>query len=182
MKVPKFLTSRRSYLRQFERSASGEYVYTGNLYAYSEKNTARRSTLISYWIPAAVMAAASFCQGFLPASGMLNCAYVILPFIAGFLCAVSAVWALVKLSTAKEPLREYVYSATVQVLPVRALFTLVFAVASVIGECVFLLTHGLTEPGKTVLLLVLMLAETAAALLLRKKTKPSRWTLVKKKD
>lgn len=182
MDSPVSFNSREKYLNQFQRSASGEFVYCGNLYLYSDTAITRRRTLTSYWISAVLMLAASVAQGFLPADGMLSCVYVILPFIAGLLCAVSSVWALVKLTASKDPLREYIFASTVQALPIRAGFTLIFAGLSIIGECVFLLANGTSDNNMTFLLFALMLTETASALFLRKQSKVCRWRLLKRTE
>lgn len=177
MKVPKFLTDRRSYLNQFQRTAAGEYIYTGKTYAYSDTVRSRRQTLARYWTPAAVMLATAVGQGCIPASGMRNCVYVLLPFLISLLCAISAVWALVKLSTSKEPLREYVYTSTVPVLPVRSMFAAIFAGATFLGECIFVLIHGTDDLIRILMLLVLILADFCASMLLHRRTKRKMWQL-----
>lgn len=175
MKVPRLLRDRRSYLQQFQRTASGEYIFVGNTFVYSDPEQSRRQTLTAYWIPAAVMSVGALGQGFLPAEGMLNCAYVLIPFVIGLLGALSVIWALVKLSLAKEPLREYEYTATVQALPFRSMLTFILACATLLGECVFLVIHGLTDPEWTLPQLALILLEAGAALISNRRMKNDKW-------
>lgn len=177
MKVPKIFNDRKSYLQQFERTASGEYVYVGNTFAYSDPEKSRKQTITEYWIPAAIMMVASFTQGLVPAKGMMNCPYVILPFGGSFLSAVSVIWALVKLSANKDPLREYIYTSTVQALPIRAMFATVLAFAAFLGEFVFVLVNGMPDPQWSLLLLALMLLDACMALLVYLRTKKEKWEL-----
>ncbi len=102
----------------------------------------RRRQLLMLWVPGVLMIAAAVVRGCIPAAGMLNCAYVLLPYVGELVCAVSVVWALVRFSANEEPLRDYVYNATAAILPVRAVFTACFAAAALIGEIVYFAING----------------------------------------
>ena len=167
---------RRAYLADFQRSASGEYIYTGATYAYSAvSGKTRKQTLIRLWLKGGAAFAAAVVQGFIPAGGMLNCVYVLLPFAAELLSACSVLWAIVRLTAGPEPIREYVYNASAAALPGRAVLTACFAAATLIGETVFLLLHAAERSAAGWLLCVLMAAVGVFALALRREILAARW-------
>ena len=167
---------RRAYLSDFHQSVSGEYIYTGAVYTSAVPDgRTRGSILAELWLWGVVMLASAAAQGCIPAGGMLNCVYVLLPFAGEFLSAVSVIWALVRFSANREPLREYVYSATAEAIPRRAVVTAVFAAATLVGETVFMLLHPAECTGKAWWLPVLMAVTGAAALLLRRRMRTLHW-------
>lgn len=165
---------RRAYLEDFRRSASGEYIYSGAYYS-RRGGFSRSEHLARLWPAGAVLILCAAARGFVPVAGMaggtLASLYVIVPYICELLCAVSVVWALVRLSANSEPLREYVYRATAEILPVRAAFAAAFAAAALIGEVVFFATHG----PHGLPLIALHAAACAAALLVRRFSKAQQW-------
>ena len=169
----------RAYLADFQKTASGTYVYTGATYVYAKNaDRSRRRTLQLLWLWCAVLVAGVLVPGCVPAGGMLNCAYVILPFSGELICAVCTVWAVVRLSVNRDPLREYVYRATVEALPRRAVATAIFAAAACVGEIVFVLLH---TPGSVIgwLLAAWMAITAAASLLLRRTIRAAKWNKIK---
>lgn len=133
--------NRRAYLDDFSRNASGEYIYTGALYARKDGMT-RSAQLLRLWVSGGILAASVAARGCIPAAGMVNCFYVLIPYIGELICTVSVIWAIIRQTANKEPLREYVYNATVCVLPVRAAFSTGFAAAAFVGEIVYFAIHG----------------------------------------
>ena len=169
--------NRRAYLEDFHRSVSGEYVYDGATYSFSSANgMTRRQAIGVLWLFGGVLLAASVAQGCLPAESMLGCAYVLLPYGGMLVSAASAIWALARLSANRDPLREYIYKATVEALPGRSLFAFIFSVAALVGEGIFLFTHGFRDGGYSAILLVLMLFSLASAFLLLRAARLLRWT------
>ena len=156
---------RRAYLDDFRRSASGEYIYTGAYYSRSG-GYSRREHLARLWPAGAVLIAAAVARGCIPVAGMaggtLHSLYVLIPYLCELICAVSVVWALVRLSANPEPLREYVHSATAAILPLRSAFAAAFAAAAFVGA------YGLP-------LIALHAVACAAALLVRRFSKAQQW-------
>lgn len=157
---------RREYLNQFHRTASGEYVYSGEHYTFQSQGKSRRRAMTELWLSCTVAVAAVVAGGCIPAPGVGNCAYVLIPYVAAVIAAVSGIWSLGQLTAGGDPLRAYVYDDTVKKLPLRLILTAVFAGVSCLGEGLFLLLNG--GQGKTgfaVLFLVLEAAATLAAVL-----------------
>ena len=116
-----------SYLNDFHPNLAGEYIYSGVLYACALDETAQRGMRRSLRALAAVQLAAVIASGSIPAPGMQNSFYIILPFLGELIAAVSAAWAIFKLGSDWNAVREYVYERTVPVLPRRALAAAILA-------------------------------------------------------
>lgn len=167
---------RRKYLSDFRQDETGRYVYRGNVYVYAEDNTLERpAALRRLWLGGIVLFAAALVQGCLPADGMTNCTYVLIPYCAEVIAAGSAAWAVMQLGTAREGVREYAYAASVEVLPRRALLSSIFAAAALTGEGVYLALHGAGETTLVAAVIALMLLVCAAGLLLRRFSRSLRW-------
>ncbi len=133
---------RRAYLDDFARTASGEYVYTGVTYAFQGREAQRRRCLFFFGLLAAGMAAAAVICGCISVPGLDRCAYVLLPYTASLAATVSLVWAFGRLAAGGEPLRAYVYRATVAQFPLRTALTIAAAALALGGEALYLLLHG----------------------------------------
>lgn len=175
-------SGRRAYLDNFRRSASGEYIYTGDYYTYiNSGGKPRKRALAELWAPAAACAAASLASGCLSANGAGNCIYVLLPYILELALAASVVWGMAKLSSGGDPIREYVYEASVPKLPRRAAACAIFALAGLVGEGVFLLLHGFGgKTAATLVYLALKLAAASIAMVFRGNIKRFEWQKTKK--
>ena len=76
------------------------------------------------------------------APAMLNCWYVILPYICEAAAAVSVIWAVARLRKAEDPIREYVYKKSVQPLPHRAMLCMIFAGLGFVTMVLYLVMNG----------------------------------------
>ncbi len=125
---------RRAYLDDFQKTASGDYVYVGKSFAWRSQ---RKPALIRLWRCSAVSSAAALAAGCIPNVGMeRGCAWVLLPYVGALIAAFSALWAVGRLSNGGDPVREYVYKATVKQLPVRTILTEIFSGVAILGEVV----------------------------------------------
>jgi hypothetical protein len=107
---------------------------------------------------------------------MANCPYVILPYVVGFVSAVSLCWGLGRLTAGGDPLRAYVYEASVKAIPQRAMLTAVFAGLAVLGEGVYLLLHGSSnETFYSFFFVVLEILTCLFALLSKQGVKKQKW-------
>lgn len=166
---------RRAYLSDFQPQLDGKYVYTGALHYYEGADRKRSMALL--WGLTAALAAGALVPGLVRAAGMDNHFYVILPWAAELMAAVSVVWAMCRLSVGGDPLRDYIFEATVAVLPLRAAISAGLAVLTLAGECVYLFLNGPGEklPG-TVALVAAQAVLVLSALGLRKAISGLRWS------
>lgn len=136
--------NRAAKASQFTRGAGGELVYTGRYYTFcsQEKEEYRRSMRTQYTL-AAISALAVVAGGVIPVSSLLNTWYVILPYLFTLLGEVSVVWALCRMWHWGNPLREYVYDATVKQLPLRTMLTMILSMCTLCGQIAYVVTHSL---------------------------------------
>lgn len=132
----------RAYLNDFHPTADGSFVYAGTSLHWDPIGISRAKALFLFWGLALVQAAAAVVCGCIPAPGMLNCFWVILPYIASVTALFLLIWALVRLTLSGDPLREYVHRATVQRFPVLTGACLASCALAGLAEAVYLLVYG----------------------------------------
>ena len=174
---------RREHLNDFHLNVAGEYVYNGALYACRSSAGEVRRIRRAVWAASALLVLAVIAGGCIPAPGMQNCFYVLLPYLGEFLSAASVVWALVKLGTDWGTVREYNYVKSAAVLPVRAVLTAAFSALGIVCEGIFFFTSDRT--GQTVFALLYVLLKMTAllcALFVRTKIMQTEWDKLPKKE
>lgn len=132
---------RWAYLDQFQPNLAGEMIYTGSSYRSLLQEEARRRRYLLLGLEGAAMLALILVGGCISAPGVGRCPYVLLPYVGQLAAGVSLCWALGQLLTGGRTLREYVYQATVEKVPLRSGITMVCSGLSMIGEIVYLLLH-----------------------------------------
>ena len=171
--------SRREHLNDFHLNVAGEYVYDGALYACQSDDTKQRRSKRAVWGMAAILTVAVAAGGCIPAPGMQNCFYVLLPYLGEFL----VIWALAKLGTDWSTVREYNYKKSVAVLPVRTAVTAVFSLLGIVCELIFFFVND--HAGQTffaLLYVLLKLIALLSVLVLRAEIMQAEWGELPKKD
>ena len=135
---------RRAYLDDYKALANGQIVYTGKVYAYAGTRP-RKKALAVLWLCAGPALACVIACGLMPVSGLRNTVYVLLPWVLSFVGAASVIWALCRVTHHGEELKEHIYQATVQALPVRTVFAAICAAVAALGQAVKLILDGLGE-------------------------------------
>lgn len=174
---------RRAYLDSFQMGDDGKYAYKGAQYAFVQKEKGLRRVLAELWAMGALLAAAVVAAGCVTAPGMDECFYLILPYTAEFVAAVSVCWGLARLTAGRDPLREYIYKATVEQIPLRAGFAAICAAAVLLAESIYLILNG--TDGKTAGCIVFVALQGAAlglALLLRRRIRAEEWRKASRLD
>lgn len=167
---------RRAYLDSFRKNEEGKYDYTGSIYCFEGTDDDLRCSLMKLWGLCVVLLGSLIAAGCISAPGMDNCFYVLLPYVAALMSGISVFWALCRMTSGKNPLREYVYEASVGKLPERTVMTAFFAAVTLIGDTVYICIHGME--GKPVGFSVFMLLESAAAgavLVMRRTIQRMNW-------
>lgn len=152
--------NKRSYLNDFRVNLAGDYVYEGALYRYTGPQP-REKAMRALVLRAALMAAAVIAAGCVKAPGMLNCFYVILPYIGEVAAAAFAAWQTGRLLAGGEPMRGYVYEASVKKLGQTLSAVRVMAVLAL---CTNVLYDVLNAFGGRVLNSLLVIALTGLTL------------------
>lgn len=170
-----------SYLNDFHPNLAGEYIYDGALYACQSDPDTQKKSRRRLWGCTTLLLLAALLSGSIPAPGMQNCFYVILPFLGELIAAVSVVWAVVKLGRDWSAVREYVYERTVPALPGRALCAAVFAAAGILCELLYLALSGYGGQLFSALLFVMLkVLSLICALTIRCELNEQNWAKVPK--
>ena len=171
---------RRAYLEDFQLNVAGEYVYTGKIHHFcAEDGLTRKRAMTVLWALALLMAALTVGSGCLPAAGMQNTFYVLIPYAGGLLSVVSVIWALARLSAEGEPVRDFIYKATIAQFRVRSTLAAAFTAATLVTEIIHLIIirgAGVNWAG-TIAFLVLQAVMLAAAIAWRGYALGLRWSV-----
>ena len=168
---------RRAYLNDFHKTLSGEYVYRGATYTFNGTKEQRLHLYYKLLTVGIVLAAAGITSGCITAPGTINCFYVVIPFVAALIASISLIWALCRLWIGGSPLREYIYTATVEQFRPRAVIAAIAAGCAIVGELVFVALNGAQGMIATMLLFLFCQAVIlAGALLWYRLTKTFGWT------
>ena len=173
------LTKHREYLGDYQKDASGKYVYTGKLYAYgSENGKTRRRAYTELWILSIAAFAAVIVCGFMYVPGMTRCAYVLIPYAAGLISGGSVLWGVINLTVGGDPMERMDYESTVLKIPGRALACAVCTAITVICEAVYLILNGIGAYAAvyTVLFFLLECISCGSAILIRTFVRSLEWT------
>lgn len=165
---------RKSALEHFQVNAAGEYIYTGRYYSYRDQALPRRTLFFRLWVLGSLMTAAILACGCLPAPGMIDTFYVLLPFSVEIILAGCSLWALGQMSFGGDPMREYVYRDSVLKLPGRLLATAILAGVTICMELLFMLLHHTFWP-MSFLVLALQGVAGILAVLGRRLAGKNRW-------
>lgn len=168
---------RRAYLDHFTKNAAGEYIYEGDHYTYQDTGKSRKRALTELWLLVGGAAAAILAGGCIPAPGVGNCPYVLVPYVAAIIAVFSCIWSLGQITAGGDPMREYVYHDSVEKLPGRALVTAICAALALAGEVLYLcLNGGAGRLAFGVLFLVLMAGSAFAAFWARRTISRLNWS------
>ena len=138
---------KRAYLDDFEKDLNGNYQYRGAHYHY--KGTKSRGRALAWlWV---------LCGGATAYAPV----WLLLPYMAGLLAAGYAVYLLVRLTAAGEPLRAYIHEQTVLKLPGSCTLAAVLAGITAAAQLVQLAVSRQNLPAR--ILFILLQAAAAGA-------------------
>lgn len=159
----------RRYLDHFEKCADGSYIFTGREYVWTGENAERKKIIALTVVLALALFGCSLAPGFSTASAMLHGSYTVLAFVLELAAAVSVLWAVSRIITSGESIRDYIYDRSVDALPRRCIFSVVATALSCIALAVFCIVSGSYESGCTILFAA-KAAELILAFFLRRET------------
>ena len=169
--------------RHSRREHLNDFHLNGALYTCKSDEAKQRRSKRAVWAMAAILIVAVAAGGCIPAPGMQNCFYVLLPYLGEFLGAASVIWALAKLGTDWSTVREYNYRKSVAVLPLRTAVTAGFSALGIVCELIFFFTND--HAGQTFFALLYVLLKLTAllcVLVLRAEIMQAEWDKLPKKD
>ena len=177
-KTPKKRTGRRAYLNDFKLNERGEYVYRGKMMGYAGV-TAYGSYLGILAAAAAAMVLLTVGAECLPAAALSKFGLTVIPWLGQMAFVFLAAYAVFKILTGKNPMRAYVYKASVGKLDTRLTLAMAFSFFTALEETIYILIQGCEgEVLFTVLRPVCSLLCGCIALFLRRWTKEQKWNEV----
>ena len=136
-------SGRKAYLNDFQPNLAGEYTYTGLHYRYAgEAMTypkARAYTIFS----ALVMILGLLAPGFVSAGGMGNCFYVLIPYMAEAISVFVTMFAVYKMLSGGEKLREYIYEKSIPRIPRGCVCCSAFAAIGFVCSMIYSAINGI---------------------------------------
>lgn len=167
---------RKAYLNDFQPNLAGEYTYTGAHYRYAGNKMSYRSARAQVIISVSAMLAGLLAPGFVRAGGMGNCFYVLIPYMAEAISVFVTLYAVFKMLTGSERLREYIYEKSVLRIPGGCICCAAFAALGFICSMIFSAINGIG--GSTAEAAVLIVGKTlgiTAPLSMRKHILSLEW-------
>lgn len=122
---------RRAYLEDFHQNVAGEYIYTGQTHAWKAP---RGKTLRKLWLCAIAAIGAAVAAGCVPNTGMERRVWALIPYVLMLISSGVQGWLLYKLTDGGDPVRDYVWKASVPRLPAAGIVTGILALASIVTE------------------------------------------------
>lgn len=165
---------RRAYLDSYKKNEEGNYIYEGEVYTF-EGGDLRRE-LIRLWVLCAVLLLALAAAGCSTAPGADSSAFVLIPYAANLATSLSVCWGMGRLTSGGNPLKAYVYEASVGQLPARAMGSALCSGAVIVGEGIYLFQNGAGgRMGACFLFLVIEMGALILALWIRKAVSDMKW-------
>ncbi|MCD7736244.1 MAG: hypothetical protein LUI07_04660 [Lachnospiraceae bacterium] len=165
---------RWAYLNDYEKDASGAYVYKGTEFAWKSP---RKPALARIWLFSLAALGAQIGAGCIPGTGMNGRAWVLLPYAAALAASVSLVWGAYALMDGGDPLPDHIYRQSIEKLPGRGLLAAALSGLAILGELINLIRQGQftgTVPS-ALLYLLFEAAALACGLLLRREIRALLW-------
>ena len=122
---------RRDYLNDFHQNVAGEYMNTGQTHAWKSP---RSRTLLKLWLCAVAALGTAVAAGCIPNTGMERRVWALIPYVLMLISSGVQGWFLYKLTDGGDPVRDYVWRASVPRLPTVGIVTGILAFASIVAE------------------------------------------------
>ena len=169
---------KRDHLNDFYKDVSGQYVYGGAMYTNGLTPAQHKRFILRLWLCAGGSLLGQIAAGCIPAAGMGD-GFWVLPFYLGtIISTIMVCWAMWELTDGGEPMREYIYNASVGKLPRRCEFGMVFGGLSVAGLVIRLIVSGLAGGTlwATVLFVAIQIGTVCALFLVKKMLQSTHWS------
>ena len=134
--------SRRAFLNEFHLNEKGEYVYEGKMIGFVEKSVTYRQYLKQTCKTAILIFIFTAAAECLPAVTMSKFGVTMISWLGQIIVACLVLYAIWRIFWGKNPMREYVYKASQEKLPTRALLMSFFSFFTAASETVFILVKG----------------------------------------
>ena len=135
----------RAYLNDFVVSDDGKYIYQGITYSFDGDNSSKRRRYAYTAILSLIAFISTVVCGCIPAAGMDDCFYVLIPWALEAVSGIFLMVALFRILFAKEPIRSYVFAKSAAILPDRAIANAITPAICLISATVYLILNGFED-------------------------------------
>lgn len=164
---------RRAYLDDFHQNVAGEYIYTGQTHAWKSK---RSTALLKLWACGVIALASAVAAGCIPHTGMERRVWALIPYVVMLAATCVQGWFLYKLTEGGNPVRDYVWKASVQRLPATGIVIAILALLTIGTEIANIYAPGFAGTVPFALLLIgLDVLTGAASVVLSRTAKGLEW-------
>lgn len=171
--------NRRAHLDDYQPTEDGSYTYTGLLWRWQVPH-AREAFVREAWSLVAVATACTIGAGFVPAPGVGNAFFVLVPYVISAGCLALTCACVWRITHEGVQLRNHVYASAVKGLPVRAYVGAGAACLSAAGEvfCALAGGGGVEAPLLGVIFALCELGVAVCLMLLARRTRALAFELV----
>ena len=169
---------KREHLKDFYKDVTGKYVYGGAMYTNGLTAEQHKQLILRLWLCGGGSMLGQVVAGCIPAAGMTD-GFWVLPFYLGaIISAIMVCWALWEMTDGGEPMREYIYNASVEKLPRRCEFGMVFGILALAGLLLRLVFSGLAGGTlwATVLFVVIQVGAVCGLFFVKKMLQSTHWS------
>ncbi len=158
--------SKKAYLRDFKPDVNGKYTYQGSYFIFKSGAKSMNLTLLkrNLLLFTSILVISTISGGLLEGAGITNSFYVILPYIIEVGGTGTYLWAFIQFYKQGERIREYIYKASFEKMPIRVMVGFVGGTMGLVGNLIYVILNGFE--GKilaTVIYLVLKVLVMAVA-------------------
>ncbi len=174
------MKGRFDHLKDFKKNSDGSYEYVGETYICDRSRKSFTVKTVSLSVAAFVCVIVC---GVIPAKGMLNTFYVMLPLLLEIIFSAIVCYKTVRLSLASYPVRQYEYKKTVVPMPYYAVALAAFSAIRLVSYIVYLCLNAKSEmifeneSAYVILLLTLNSIIMITSIYIAISFGKSRWTL-----
>ena len=138
------MKKRNAYLDNFQKTASGEYIYSGNILEFNGDENAFKSFKLKMCVLTIVGFILSLLSGILPVPGAINTWYIILPYALEIIMMGMGIYKELRLFRNGIKVREYIYDKTFKEFKSIFYVAIVGSTLSLIGEIVYWILNSFT--------------------------------------
>lgn len=165
----------RAYLDDFQKDATGQYVYTGKRYAFVGNAGERKKYFAKIVVFGLIGLLATAAPEFFPPVAISQTPVTVVPWLLQAVAVLLTCWSIFRILTHASELRAYVYQATVPTLPAKSMIAAILSGVTLICQIVFLLANQLAFNGFTAVRLVGSAIAVAAEILLFLAVRAGKW-------
>lgn len=171
--------NRRAYLNDFHLNEKGEYVFEGKMIGFVEETVTYRQYLARISSAAILMFIFTVAAECLPAVTMSRFGLTMIPWLGQIIVACLVIYSTWQMFLGKNPMREYVYKASQEKLPMRVILMAVFSFFTAASEMIYVFVKGCAgEVAFTILRPILSLICGLIAFYLHRLAKNTKWVQV----